>query len=106
MLVFDLDINKYEPVAVQPVSRRARLTRVAFNPIHPIVIVGDDKGVVHSLKLSPNLRRPLVSVCVNSTYGWRVQCCCVAVHLCHCALNSCASKSSTPFGECSKIVYI
>jgi dynein intermediate chain 1 len=28
-----------------------------FNPHHPILLVGDDKGVVTSLKLSPNLRK-------------------------------------------------
>ena len=33
------------------------LNQVAFNMEEPILIVGDSKGVVHSLKLSPNLRK-------------------------------------------------
>lgn len=38
-------------------QKKARLTRVAFNPKHPILLVGDSKGIVSALKLSPNLRR-------------------------------------------------
>jgi hypothetical protein len=37
--------------------RSARLTKLAFNPKHPILLVGDSKGNVSCLKLSPNLRR-------------------------------------------------
>jgi dynein intermediate chain 1 len=33
------------------------LTKIAFNPKHPILLVGDDRGCVTSLKLSPNLRK-------------------------------------------------
>lgn len=36
--------------------KKARLTKVAFNPRWPILLVGDDKGGVTSLKLSPNTR--------------------------------------------------
>ena len=32
---------------------------MAFNPIHPVLIVGDDRGTVLCLKLSPNLRKAL-----------------------------------------------
>ena len=35
------------------------MTNVAFNPIHPVLIVGDDRGTVLCLKLSPNLRKTL-----------------------------------------------
>ncbi len=38
------------------VVKKAKLTKLVFNPKHPIVLVGDDKGGVTSLKLSPNLR--------------------------------------------------
>lgn len=37
--------------------KKAKLTKVVFNPKWPIILVGDDKGVVTSLKLSPNLRK-------------------------------------------------
>jgi dynein intermediate chain 1, axonemal len=37
--------------------KRAKLTHVAFNDVDPIIIVGDDRGGVNSLKLSPNLRK-------------------------------------------------
>lgn len=40
--------------------KKARLTKVVFNPRWPVLLVGDDKGCVTSLKLSPNLRRRAV----------------------------------------------
>uniref|UniRef100_G3QPE5 Dynein axonemal intermediate chain 1 n=1 Tax=Gorilla gorilla gorilla TaxID=9595 RepID=G3QPE5_GORGO len=56
--IFDLAINKYEAICIQPVAaRKNRLTHVQFNLIHPIIIVGDDRGHIISLKLSPNLRK-------------------------------------------------
>ena len=29
---------------------------MSFNQIHPMLLVGDDRGGINSLKLSPNLR--------------------------------------------------
>jgi dynein intermediate chain 1 len=55
--VFDLAENKHEPLCEQKVVKRAKLTHVCFNQSDPIVIVGDDRGGVNSLKLSPNLRK-------------------------------------------------
>lgn len=57
--MFDLSINKYEAICSQPVvaKKKNKLTHVQFNPIHPIIIVGDDRGHVTCLKLSPNLRK-------------------------------------------------
>ncbi|XP_055207626.2 dynein axonemal intermediate chain 1 isoform X2 [Gorilla gorilla gorilla] len=56
--IFDLAINKYEAICIQPVAaKKNRLTHVQFNLIHPIIIVGDDRGHIISLKLSPNLRK-------------------------------------------------
>ncbi|KAL7550236.1 hypothetical protein ACHAWF_013476 [Thalassiosira exigua] len=55
--VFDLSQNKREPLCAQKVVKRARLTNAAFNVKDFILIVGDDRGGVHSLKLSPNLRK-------------------------------------------------
>jgi len=54
--VFDLYMNKHEALCEQKVVKRAKLTHVAFNNRDPIMIVGDDRGGVNSLKLSPNLR--------------------------------------------------
>lgn len=36
---------------------KAKLTHLAFNPSMPTLIVGDDRGAVTYLKLSPNLRK-------------------------------------------------
>merc|ERR1719181_1609910 len=55
--IFDLAENKHEPLCEQKVVKRAKLTHVAFNNRDPIILVGDDRGGVNSLKLSPNLRR-------------------------------------------------
>uniref|UniRef100_A0A665TGF1 Dynein axonemal intermediate chain 1 n=1 Tax=Echeneis naucrates TaxID=173247 RepID=A0A665TGF1_ECHNA len=56
--VFDLSINKYEALCQQSVvAKKTKLTHLEFNPIHPIIIVGDDRGYIISLKLSPNLRK-------------------------------------------------
>ena len=51
-------VNRYSPVCVQSVvqRKRATLNHVAFNPVDPILVAGDSRGAVHSLKLSPNLR--------------------------------------------------
>ena len=56
--VFDLAQNKYAPMCEQKVVRKAKLTHISFNPDEPVIMVGDDRGVVTTLKLSPNLRKP------------------------------------------------
>jgi len=55
--VYDLNENKHEPMCEQKIVRKAKLTKISFNPKHPIILVGDDRGCVTSLKLSPNLRK-------------------------------------------------
>uniref|UniRef100_K7FUX3 Dynein axonemal intermediate chain 1 n=1 Tax=Pelodiscus sinensis TaxID=13735 RepID=K7FUX3_PELSI len=57
--VFDLSINKYEAICSQPVvaKKKNKITHVQFNPVYPIIIIGDDRGHVTCLKLSPNLRK-------------------------------------------------
>ena len=57
--VFDLSVDRHEPLCDQSLQLGGgrKLTRVAFNTVEPIILVGDDKGVVHALKLSPNLRK-------------------------------------------------
>lgn len=54
--LYDLCENKHDPLCAQKVVKRARLSKVRFNSKEFILIVGDDKGGVNSLKLSPNLR--------------------------------------------------
>ncbi|KAJ6643291.1 Dynein intermediate chain 2, ciliary [Pseudolycoriella hygida] len=56
--VFDINVNKYKAICVQQVVPRksVKLTCIAFNQKLPFIIVGDDKGMTTSLKLSPNLR--------------------------------------------------
>ena len=45
--MFDLSINKYEPICEQAVvqKKKTKLTHITFNPDHPIVLVGDDRYV-------------------------------------------------------------
>lgn len=54
--LYDLSINRNERICEQKVIKRAKLTHVAFSSTEPIIIVGDDRGGVNTLKLSPNLR--------------------------------------------------
>ena len=49
--------NKFDPLCEQKVVKKARLTHVTFNTLEPVLLVGDDRGGVVSLKLSPNLRK-------------------------------------------------
>jgi dynein intermediate chain 1, axonemal len=55
--VFDVAQQKHKPMCQQKIVKKARLTKIVFNPKHPILLVGDDRGCVTSLKLSPNLRK-------------------------------------------------
>lgn len=57
--IFDISVNKYEPLASQVVTqkKKTKLTSVTFNKVDPILVVGDDRGHVTTLKLSPNLRK-------------------------------------------------
>ena len=57
--VFDLNVNKYEPLVEQIIvqKKRTKLTHIVFNPHFPMILAGDDRGNVTSLKLSPNLRK-------------------------------------------------
>ncbi|GAX72654.1 hypothetical protein CEUSTIGMA_g110.t1 [Chlamydomonas eustigma] len=55
--VFDLNENKIVPICSQKIVKKAKLTKIVFNPKQPIVLIGDDKGTVTSMKLSPNLRK-------------------------------------------------
>ena len=58
VVVYDLDVSKYDPVCSQQVvGGKTKLTNLAFSPFEPVLLVGDDRGMVISLKLSPNLRR-------------------------------------------------
>ncbi len=54
--IFDLVEDKYKPICEQKVVKRSKLTHVCFNPNEPVILVGDDRGGVNSLRLSPNLR--------------------------------------------------
>ncbi|KAL2726546.1 hypothetical protein V1478_006824 [Vespula squamosa] len=56
--VFDLNVNKYRSICSQAIvsKKKNKLTRLAFNTKMPFIIVGDDKGTINTLKLSPNLR--------------------------------------------------
>ncbi|KAL4434101.1 hypothetical protein ABPG75_000542 [Micractinium tetrahymenae] len=64
--VFDLAQNRGAAVCSQRVVRKARLTRLAFNARHPVLLVGDEAGGVHCLKLSPNLRSSFNQAAVDA----------------------------------------
>jgi len=43
--VYDLNQNKYEALCSQMVAqkKKTKLTHLEFNPVYPMVIVGDDR---------------------------------------------------------------
>lgn len=57
--IFDISTNKYEALASQVVvqKKKTKLTSVQFNKTDPILILGDDRGYITTVKLSPNLRK-------------------------------------------------
>lgn len=55
--VYDLSVNKHEPIGETRVNKKAKLTHISFNPKEPIICVGDDRGLITILKLSSNLRK-------------------------------------------------
>lgn len=55
--VYDLKVNKHEPVGFTIIQKKAKLTHISFNPTEPIICVSDDRGIVTILKLSSNLRK-------------------------------------------------
>ncbi|KAK3096843.1 hypothetical protein FSP39_003888 [Pinctada imbricata] len=59
IFMYDLSINKYEPLCEQMIAqkKKTKLTHLEFNPFDPIIIIGDDRGNVTSVKISPNLRK-------------------------------------------------
>ena len=48
VFVFDLNINKYEPICEQSVvqKKKTKLTHIAFNSKYPMIIVGDDRLIL------------------------------------------------------------
>ncbi len=42
--VFDVKENIWAALCVQKVARKTRLTKVAFNSVHPVIVVGDDRS--------------------------------------------------------------
>ncbi len=57
IIICFLHVHVLNPTVIQ--KKRTKLTHVCFNPVYPIVIIGDDRGTVICLKLSPNLRKNL-----------------------------------------------
>ena len=38
-------------------KKQGILNHIAFNLVEPLIVVGDSRGYIHSMKLSPNLRK-------------------------------------------------
>lgn len=59
VILYDIAVDKNEPLCVQVVVflKNTRIMHLAFNQLYPILLVGDDRGEVTCLKLSPNLRK-------------------------------------------------
>jgi dynein intermediate chain 1 len=55
--IYDIAVDRLNPILNQKILGKGKLTRVQFNPKEPVIVVGDDRGGTHCLKLSPNLRK-------------------------------------------------
>ncbi|CAD7944206.1 unnamed protein product [Amoebophrya sp. A25] len=66
--VYDLSINRNGALCWQKVVAKAKCTHLSFASSSPILIVGDDRGGVTSLKLSPNLRKSMTGTGSGETY--------------------------------------
>ena len=42
----------------QQIVKRSQLTKLAFNPTFPVLLVADSKGHIYSLKLPDHLQSP------------------------------------------------
>lgn len=71
--IFDLAQDKNDPICVQNVTKKAKLTKVSFNRTFPIVCVGDDHGGTYSFKLSPNLRKAATIKAGKGEETWLTQ---------------------------------
>jgi dynein intermediate chain 1 len=57
VFVYDLHVNKQDPLCEQLIVQNTKLTKLAFSPYDPVLLVGDERGHVHSFKLHIDLRR-------------------------------------------------
>lgn len=57
LYVYDLDQNWHKYLCEQSTTKRAKALHVAFNPVDPIILVGDERGGVISFKLSKSLTK-------------------------------------------------
>lgn len=54
--VYDLSLDRHSDLCDKKVIN-GKLNHIAFNPVEPIIIIGNDRGNVRCFKLSPNLQR-------------------------------------------------
>ena len=59
LFIYDINVNRYKPICKTEIveANDGSLTSLRFHQKWPIILIGDDKGRIHSLKISPNLRR-------------------------------------------------
>jgi dynein intermediate chain 1 len=59
LFIYDIAVNRYREICKTEVveSGDGGLTALRFHPKWPVLLLGDEKGRVHAVKMSPNLRR-------------------------------------------------
>jgi dynein intermediate chain 1 len=64
LYLYDIAVNRYEAICKTEVVEAidGGLAALRFHPKWPVMLIGDEKGRVHALKLSPNLRRNTLTV--------------------------------------------
>lgn len=59
LFIYDLAVNRYQEICKTEIVEAGDggLTAIKFHSKWPIILIGDDKGRIHAIKISPNLRR-------------------------------------------------
>ncbi|KAH0787605.1 dynein intermediate chain 1, axonemal [Histomonas meleagridis] len=59
LFIYDVAVDRYNEICKTDIieANDGALTTMCFHPKLPVILIGDDKGRIHSLKMSPNLRR-------------------------------------------------
>ena len=61
--IYDLKVNKHSPMKEQSITtKKSKPTHITFNPVDPIILIGNDRGSATLYRLSENLQRSILVI--------------------------------------------